>query len=753
MRPGTFLQIVSVCLLLGTYLHAEAIDAELEDVYARVEADRVVLGNSLVERSWAKDAFATIELLDKREPARSWTSDSVDFSLILDGLELDSSRFAVTGVEVVPNRGGLRVEMRLEPLAGVPSTLVIERAVEAYPGIAGFRSETRMESLLPIVLSGYVVEQLDVDSVTATAHAFRAGADWREPEWTGPALVIGDPQPGTWREQSEASSTVSGTAQWLSLAAANDRRAFLVLERNDYSSSQMSYDGGRARAWVDLSRDVVYIGPFEEQGHVGNPTPGPFRHRVILPGKPMALEAVFTGLGLNADDEPWQHFEYLERHRMPPYRREIVFNTNGVDSNVRSTGAKDDVNFDEFLLQLSVAKALGVETFVFDDGWQARSGDWCPDSPECPEPRWDGIAGSKFRPRFPDATFEAVRGALGDVNLGLWMTPMHFNPASTAFNENPQWSCLPVSLGLVAVNLADPGSSSNEAGIGTWNPEAIGSDGTKLIDYIESRIRLAIDEWGVSYFKFDFLVWLDCLGIDTVDMYAYRESFMAMLDRLIADHPTVTFEIDETNDYRLFPFESVARGPSWYQNGSPEPHEALHASWILTPFVPPFSLGRSALGGGQNPSWTRFEVDYLMAVALPSHMTFFIDLEIIPTEVVDQVAVWTDYYKRYRDTLATFTYPLLEDPVDGTSWTALQPWNPETGRGFLLVYRQDSPDDTKTVALRNVPSGKTFELFEAPADVAIGIFTSAELTAGIPITISARDRARVIRIHPIGDVP
>ena len=43
-----------------------------------------------------------------------------------------------------------------------------------------------------------------------------------------------------------------------------------------------------------------------------------------------------------------------------------------------------------------------------------------------------------------------------------------------------------------------------------------------------------------------------------------------MLDRLQAKYPDVTFQIDETNDYRLFPFESVTRGPSWFQNGSPD---------------------------------------------------------------------------------------------------------------------------------------------------------------------------------------
>ncbi|MGH7821617.1 MAG: alpha-galactosidase, partial [Candidatus Binatia bacterium] len=397
----------------------------------------------------------------------------------------------------------------------------------------------------------------------------------------------------------------------MSLADASGERAFLVLERNDYASSTTTYDGSAGAARVDLSRDVVYIGPFEEQAHVENPAAGPARVRVVIPTRPFRLEPVFVGLARDADDEPWQHHRYLAEHVTPRYPRAIVFNSNGVDANRISTGAKDDMDFAEVERQLAVARQLGVETFVLDDGWQARSGDWCPDSPECPEPRWDGTATSKFKPRFPDASFTAVGAKLAEgvekLRLGLWMSPMHFHPSSTAFQSNPQWACLPVSLGLVAANVADPGSSSNEAGIGTWNPEAIGTDGTRLIDYIEGRIRRAIDEWGVQYFKFDFLVWLDCAGLEPVDIYAYRESFLAMLDRLIAAHPEVTFQIDETNDYRFFPFESVARGPSWYQNGSPRPNEALHSAWILAPFVPPSSLGKSALAHWKDPDQPELE--------------------------------------------------------------------------------------------------------------------------------------------------
>jgi hypothetical protein len=189
----------------------------------------------------------------------------------------------------------------------------------------------------------------------------------------------------------------------------------MVMERNDDASSTMDYDGRAAAAEVDLSRDVVYTGPFEEQIHVESPAQGVGRSRVVTPG--LALEPVFTGLALDRDDEPWQFHKYLAEERNLDFPHTVTFNSDSVDANRISTGAKDDMDLAEVQRQAAIARQLGVETFILDDGWQAQSGDWCPDSPECDDPR--------YPPRFPDATFAAVRDALGpDMQLGLWMSPM-----------------------------------------------------------------------------------------------------------------------------------------------------------------------------------------------------------------------------------------------------------------------------------------------------------------------------------------
>jgi hypothetical protein len=732
--PRRLIALVAVALVAASAPVAAKPDdgARMGSVYANVLGSRVVLGNALVERVWELEPFRTVALVDKRDGGRIWSADHPDFTLGIGGVPISSEAFDVSGVDVEKIEGGLRVTFRLA-LPGLSA----ERIVETYNGVAGFYSQTVLTPSTPIALSGATLDEAAVgDRVVPTIHAFRAGADWREPGWEGPALSIGDPHAGTWRDtrSGQAGASLEGAAQWLSVAD-GARSLFMVAERNDQPSTRAGYDGQIARLEIEYAHDVVGLGPFEEDVHVENSSGGAGRMRLLAPGESVPLSPAFVGFGLSADDEPWQFQRFLS-YRLDPYENAVTFNSNGTDTNRRSTGAKDDMDFQSITAVAPIARRLGIETFILDDGWQAISGDWFPDCPDHPEPRWDGDPNSKFAPRFPDCEFKAVREAIAPMELGLWMSPMHFNPASQTYKQHPERACTPVGHALAGVNALDPQSGSNEAGIGMWGPRAI--------PHVEQRIRTAIEEWGVKYFKFDFLVWVDCA--ESGDLYQYHDAFVAMVDRLIADYPKVTFQIDETNDYRMFPFESVARGPSWFQNGSPAPERLLHNTWNLSPYVPAYSLGQHFLGGR---AYERYPVDTLMAAALTSHMTFFSDLATLPAEVIDQAAPWIEFFKQNRDYFTRMIYPLLDDPMAG-DWTALQTWDLENASGALLVFRQSSEDSSTTVRLRGVPPGMTFNLVEAPTGAHVGVVTSEQLTSGLDVLLDQTNTAKVLLITPSG---
>ncbi len=60
------------------------------DVYAEVTPERITLGNAVAERSWSREAFATLELRDKRRGGRVWSAGTPDFRLL--GLRAPRSR-------------------------------------------------------------------------------------------------------------------------------------------------------------------------------------------------------------------------------------------------------------------------------------------------------------------------------------------------------------------------------------------------------------------------------------------------------------------------------------------------------------------------------------------------------------------------------------------------------------------------------------------------------------------------------------
>ncbi len=703
-----------------------------QDVYAEVTDDRITLGNSVAERSWSREPFTTLELIDKRRGGRIWSRHAPDFRLLGTGAPLASDQFTVTGAEIGRlARGGLRVTIAL---AG-PAGLVATRIAEAYPGIAGFRTQTILEAPAPLTISGATLDEALVGAQPAvTLHNLRAGADWRSPDYEGPDTGgIGNQQGGTWRATTAggAGEPVEANAEWLQARDGRWRLA-MVMERNDQPSSRGRYDGEAARLEVDYERDVVILGPFEENAHVENPYEDGGRRRTLTPGEPFALEPAFVAMGIRAGDAEWQHYSYLVRHRLTPYPKAITFNSNGTDGNVRSTGAKDDLDIDVIREIAPKARRLGIETFILDDGWQARSGDWQPDSPEYPEPR------PEYGPRFPDSEFAAVREAIAPMRLGLWWTPLHFHPSSDAYKQHPEWMCRPVGDALLAYNTLEPESSSNEAGLVTWGPDAL--------PYIEERLTDAIENWGVRYFKWDFMVWLDCAGQG--DIYDFREALLAMLDGLQAKYPDVTFQIDETNDYRLFPYDSVARGPSWFQNGSPEYHQLLHNLWNLSPYVPAWSLGQHFLGG---KAWEKHPVATLMAAALPSHLTFFSDLRELPDEVVEQARPWLNLYKRHRELFTQLIYPRLADPVE-KRWTALQSWDPERGRGALLAFRQQDERAAVRIKLRNVPWHRRFQLLRGPDAEHVRFVRTRRLIRGLRVELPAKDTAEVLLIEDVGPV-
>ena len=240
-----------------------------------------------------------------------------------------------------------------------------------------------------------------------------------------------------------------------------------------------------------------------------------------------------------------------------------------------------------------------------------------------------------------------------------------------------------------------------------------------------------------SYFKFDFLAWLDCVG-PAVDMYDYREAFVAMLDRLIADHPASRSRSTRPTTTGCSRSSRSRAGPSWFQNGSPDADRA--AAQPLEPEPVRAGVLARASTCSAAARATRYPVDDLMAVALAvAHDVLQRPAPRSRRAVVDAAAPWTGL-QAHRAALPGVTYPLLEDPL-GRRLDRAAALGPGGGPRRCSSSGR-TPDTTRSVALRNVPPGKTFALYSAPDDAPLGTRTSAELSAGITVEASPRSTPR-----------
>jgi hypothetical protein len=248
----------------------------------------------------------------------------------------------------------------------------------------------------------------------------------------------------------------------------------------------------------------------------------------------------------------------------------------------------------------------------------------------------------------------------------------------------------------------------------------------------------------VREFKFDYVAWVDCPPHDYLD---YEDAYVAWVKALEAAHPGVTFELDETNDQRLWAFRSAALGPSWFDNGhlqgSSYPARLLHDVWSAAPWIPPSSLGFGTFDGDLAAPYT---ASYLMPLALLGHVTFWADLTKLSAAEREETRWWVRWYEDHRAGLTGLVYEDTgADPIDGRSWAAFQPWR--GGRGYLFLFSQSAGPRTQSVALQGLDPSTLYTLTDMRTGSRFGRFSGAQLQAGVPFTMPA-DAALVLAVAP-----
>jgi len=132
-------------------------------------------------------------------------------------------------------------------------------------------------------------------------------------------------------------------------------------------------------------------------------------------------------------------------------------------------------NLDQLALN---SRALPVEYFQIDDGYQAEIGDWLETN-------------SKF-PSGMKAIADAIHSK--GYQAGIWVAPFLAGARSMLFREHPDWF-VKYSTGLPAIGTVNWGQPCFT--LDTTHPGAIA--------YVREVFRTIVNDWGYDYVKIDFI--------------------------------------------------------------------------------------------------------------------------------------------------------------------------------------------------------------------------------------------------------
>jgi hypothetical protein len=487
---------------------------------------------------------------------------------------------------------------------------------------------------------------------------------------------------------------------------------------------------GRTWVGVDNARDVFNLGPLAttppNYNRVGNPAyPAPIRQRDVLPLGTLDLGTAYTGVYHGGAQQAAAAFSSdFVAHAMPAFPRTIGLNTFhpwGHDPN-----KMDDANLRP---QVVAGKALGLESFMLDDSWQDLAGDWNFNPSRFPDSTGATAADGQPVPDF--VNFVHQQG----LNLALWMAPLEFNGKSKAYAAHPEWACVPT--GDVTAQVA------NDPGLGVWDVTNAG-----FRAYLAAAVDRLVADYGVTEFKFDFVTLVDCVPHDYLD---YEDAWVSLVNQFESKHPNVTFEFDETNDQRTFPFESAALGPAWFDNdhthGSDVATKQLHDLWSYAPWLPTSEAGFGVYDGTLGSGPGQYTASYLMPAAILSHFTFWTDLTKLSQPDAAETVWWTSWYKAHRAALSGMVYEdTPADPIDGKAGLVLQPWSGD--RGYLFAFRQGG-DATQHVALQGIDPHLRYQLVSVRDGVVLGSYRGADLLQGIDLVLPSPFSALVVSITPV----
>jgi alpha-galactosidase len=358
-------------------------------------------------------------------------------------------------------------------------------------------------------------------------------------------------------------------------------------------------------------------------------------------------------------------------------------------------------DFDETKLVdiAGVAKDLGVELFVLDDGWfGARDddttslGDWTVDRRKLP----NGIDGLARRIE-----------ALG-LRFGLWIEPEMISERSELFAAHPDWA-----IGIVGRKRTE---SRQQLTLDLSRPE--------IVDHLFGVLSELLAGAPISYIKWDMnrnITEPASLGLPAERQGEFFHRYILgvydLYARLTAAFPEVLFESCAGGGGRFDP-GLLAYAPQAWTSDDTDAVERLRIQWGASLLYPLSSMGAHVSAVPNHQTGRRTPIATRAAVAFFGVFGYELDATSLSAteraEVVEQVA----FYKEHRDLLQRGRFVRLRSPFEGdgneTAWMTVSDDRRRAVVGFYRTLNRPNPGVNR-LRLRELDLAARYRLSLWPA--------------------------------------
>lgn len=317
-----------------------------------------------------------------------------------------------------------------------------------------------------------------------------------------------------------------------------------------------------------------------------------------------------------------------------------------------------------------IAKSVGIELFVLDDGWFGKRnndhsslGDWYPN----PDKLEGGIK----------ALAEKIHG-LG-LEFGIWIEPEMVNKDSDLYRAHPDWV------------LAEQGRHMCHS----RNQYVLDFSRKEVVDYLYEMIKKVLAEADVSYVKWDMNRTFSetfSNGSDKEYQGKVRHKYILgvyeLYERLRTRFPQVLFESCASGGARFDPGMLYYAPQAWTSDDT-DAVERLKIQYGTSMVYPVSSIGShvSASPNHQNNRMTsiRMRAD----VAYFGTFGYELDLNALAEEELKKIKEQIQFMKKYRRLLQQGTFYRLLSPFEGneTAWMVVSEDKKEALVGYYRVLQ------------------------------------------------------------------